>query len=153
MAYLWTAEDGKVENGKKRLTLYRISRKKISYNRILELFVATLFHYKIFTRLEGGTRWLSRLRHCATSRKVAGSIPDVPGNFYWQNPSCQIMALGSTYPVTEMSTRNISWGDKGGRCLGLTTLSPSSAKFHDISEPETPGTLRACHGNFLNYLL
>ena len=23
-----------------------------------------------------GTRWRSRLRHCATSRKVAGSIPD-----------------------------------------------------------------------------
>jgi len=25
----------------------------------------------------GGTRWRSWLRHCATSRKVAGSIPDV----------------------------------------------------------------------------
>jgi hypothetical protein len=24
----------------------------------------------------GGTRWCSWLRHCATSRKVAGSIPD-----------------------------------------------------------------------------
>ena len=23
-----------------------------------------------------GTRWRSRLRHCATSRKVAGSFPD-----------------------------------------------------------------------------
>jgi len=27
------------------------------------------------------------------------------------------MALGFTQPLTEMSTRNISWG-KGGRCLG-----------------------------------
>ena len=26
--------------------------------------------------LGGGTRWRSWLRHCATSRKVAGSIPD-----------------------------------------------------------------------------
>jgi hypothetical protein len=25
---------------------------------------------------EGGTRWRSKLRHCITSRKVAGSIPD-----------------------------------------------------------------------------
>ena len=25
----------------------------------------------------GGTQWRSWLRHCATSRKVAGSIPDV----------------------------------------------------------------------------
>ena len=30
------------------------------------------------------------------------------------------MALGSTQPVTEMSTRNISWG-KGGRCVRLKT--------------------------------
>jgi len=33
------------------------------------------------------------------------------------------MALGLTQPLTEKSTRNISWG-KGGRCLGLTTLPP-----------------------------
>ena len=30
------------------------------------------------------------------------------------------MALGSTHPLTEMSTRSISWG-KGGRCVRLTT--------------------------------
>jgi len=36
------------------------------------------------------------------------------------------MALGSTQPLTEMSTRRISWG-KGGRCVRLTTLPPSSA--------------------------
>ena len=35
------------------------------------------------------------------------------------------MALGLTQPLTEMSTRNISWVGKGGRCLGLTTLPPS----------------------------
>jgi len=34
------------------------------------------------------------------------------------------MALGSTQPLTEMSTRSISWG-KGGRCVRLTTLPPS----------------------------
>jgi len=26
-----------------------------------------------------GTRWRSWLRHCATNRKAAGSIPDGPG--------------------------------------------------------------------------
>ena len=31
------------------------------------------------------------------------------------------MALGSTHPLTEMSTRSICWG-KGGRCVRLTTL-------------------------------
>ena len=40
----------------------------------------------------------------------AGSIPDVViGIFHWHNPSGRTMALGSTQPLTEMSTRNISW--------------------------------------------
>jgi hypothetical protein len=52
------------------------------------------------------------------------------------------MALGTTQPVTEMSTRNISWGGKGGRCVGLTTLPPSCADCLEIWEPQRPGTLR-----------
>jgi hypothetical protein len=31
-------------------------------------------------------------------------------NFYWHNPSGLTIALGLTLPLTEMSTRNISWG-------------------------------------------
>ena len=70
----------------------------------------------------GGTRWRSWLRHRSTSRKVAGSIPDsVIVIFHWQNPSGHTMALGLTQPLTQMSTRNISCGGKGGRCVGLTT--------------------------------
>ena len=45
------------------------------------------------------------------SRKVAGTIPDgVIGIFHLSNPSGRIMILGSTQPLTEMSTRSISWG-------------------------------------------
>ena len=56
------------------------------------------------------TRWRSWLRHCATSRKVAGSIPDgIIRIFHWNNPSGCTKALGSNQPLTEMSTRNISW--------------------------------------------
>ena len=41
---------------------------------------------------------------CATSRKVAGSIPDgVAGTFDWHNTSGRIVALGLTQPLTEMS--------------------------------------------------
>jgi hypothetical protein len=29
--------------------------------------------------------------------------------FHWHNPVGRTMALGSTQPLTEMSTRNISW--------------------------------------------
>jgi len=55
----------------------------------------------------------SWLRHCATGRKVEGSIPDgVIGIFHLHNPSGRTMALGLTQPLTEMSTRNISWGLK-----------------------------------------
>jgi hypothetical protein len=51
------------------------------------------------------------LRHCATNQKVAESIPDgVTGIFHWHNPFGRIMSLGSTQPLTEMSTRNIFWG-------------------------------------------
>jgi hypothetical protein len=58
-----------------------------------------------------GTRWCSWLRHCTARRKVAGSIPDgVSGIFHWHNPSGRTMTLGLTQPLTEMSTRNISWG-------------------------------------------
>jgi len=38
------------------------------------------------------------------------------------------MALGLTQPLTEMNTRNISWGE-GGRCVGLTNLPPSCANL------------------------
>ena len=44
-----------------------------------------------------------------------GSIPDgVTGIFHWHNPSSRIMALGLTQPLTEMSTRNISWVKAAG---------------------------------------
>jgi hypothetical protein len=53
------------------------------------------------------------LRYRATNRNVAGSIPDgITEIFHWHNPSDRTMALGSTQPLTEMSTRNISWGVK-----------------------------------------
>jgi hypothetical protein len=40
-------------------------------------------------------------------------IPDgVIGIFRLYNPSDRTMALGLTQPLTEMSTRNISWGVK-----------------------------------------
>ena len=46
-----------------------------------------------------------------SSQKVAGSFPNcVIGIFHWGNPSGRTMALGLTQPLTEMRTRNISWG-------------------------------------------
>jgi hypothetical protein len=45
------------------------------------------------------------ITHCATIRQVAGSIPDFTDIIL----PCSTVTLGSTQPLTEMSTRNISW--------------------------------------------
>jgi hypothetical protein len=58
------------------------------------------------------------------------------------------MALGSIQPLTDMSTRSISWGGgggKGGRCVGLTTLPPSCADCQEIWEPQPLGPVQACN--------
>jgi hypothetical protein len=60
-----------------------------------------------------GTAEAEWLRYCAINQKVAGSIPDGIMGFFidiYVNPSDRTMALGSTQPLTEMSTRSISWG-------------------------------------------
>ena len=99
------------------------------------------------TLCDWGTRWHTWLRHCATSEKVEGSIPDgVIGIFHRHNPPSRPMALGSTQPLTEVSSRNISWGGKGGRCVRLITLPPSCADCLEIWKPQPPGALRASPG-------
>jgi hypothetical protein len=56
-------------------------------------------------------------------------------------PSGLTTALG----VNSASNKNgIFPGGKGGRCLGLTTLPPSSADCLEIWEIQPPGTLRVC---------
>jgi hypothetical protein len=62
------------------------------------------------------------------------------------------MALGSTQPLTEMSTRCISW-DKGGRYVRLTTLPPSCVvmKSGNFNFLEPSGSLQACNGTALPF--
>ena len=51
------------------------------------------------------------LPYKSEGRKVAGSIPDgVIGIFHWPTPSGRTMAMGLTQPLTEITTKNISWG-------------------------------------------
>jgi hypothetical protein len=60
--------------------------------------------------------------------QVTGSIPDeITGFFNWPNPSSHTMALGSTQPLTEMSTGNLP-GAKGW-CVRLTTSPPSVSQL------------------------
>ena len=102
-------------------------------------------HYSETLSLKWGTRCSSWFRHCATSRRVAVSIPD----WHWLNL------------LTEMSTRNISlgWGrggagrGKSGRCVGLKTLTTFmcrmswNPKLLKLLEPSEP--VRDCTGIIL----
>jgi hypothetical protein len=57
-------------------------------------------------------------------------------------PSGRTMALGLTQPLTETSTRNISWWSVGR----ADNLAPSCAKCLAIWKPQPPETLRVCPG-------
>jgi hypothetical protein len=112
------------------------------------------FNFKLITlgysSTSGGMRWRSLLRHCATRRKVAGSIPGgITRTFHWPNSSSQNMTLGSNQPLTKKSIRNIFW-DKGGGYVGLITLPPFMCRLSRNSgslnflEPQRP--VQSCTG-------
>jgi hypothetical protein len=71
------------------------------------VFPRVLVHNIIYHLLGWGTRYQGWLRHYATCRKVAGSIPEWD---YWTFPSSRYMGLGSTQHLTEMSTINLPGG-------------------------------------------
>jgi len=81
-------------------------------------------------------------------RKV--TLPyDATGNFHWHNPSGRTVVLGPTQPLTEISSRDISWevGGKGGRCVRIT-FPPSCVDCLETWESQPPETLRVCPGLF-----
>jgi hypothetical protein len=89
--------------------------------------------------IQGDTRWRC-WRHCATSVKVAGSIPN-GGIFHWHNPSSRTMPLGSTGHRREMSTRNIS-----GAWINNLAMCRLSWNFEGFNLLEPLGPVEACKG-------
>jgi hypothetical protein len=88
----------------------------------------------------------SWLRHFILSRKVVGSIPEgVIGIFHWRSPSDQNIAMISTQPPTEMSTRDvcleIRWPMRR-----LTTIPYYCAICLEIWEHQSLGNLGPCPG-------
>ena len=92
-----------------------------------------------------GTRWCSWLRLQAGRSWVR--FPMVSLEFFVDIFLLAVLwPRGLTQPLTEMSTRNISWGCKGSRCVGKTTWLPYCANCLEILESQPPGSLRACKG-------
>jgi len=82
------------------------------------------------------------LKHCTTSQKVTGSIPDgIIGIFHLSNHS----GLGVDSVCNRNEYQEYFLGGKGGWCIELT-LPPSCADCLEIWEPQPPGTLRASPG-------
>jgi hypothetical protein len=53
-----------------------------------------------------------RLSHCATSPKVAGSIPELSLGFFIDLILAAVWPCGLLNLLTKVSTRGISWGVK-----------------------------------------
>jgi hypothetical protein len=103
-----------------------------------------------------GTRYRSWLRHYATSRKVAGSITDVTEFFSWPNPSSRTMALRSTQPLTEMSTRNLPGGKARPARKAEKLTAICEPIFYKMWEPRRFTTLWAsttCYRDNFTYFL
>jgi hypothetical protein len=90
-----------------------------------------------------GTRWRSWLRHCATSRNLAGSIRNGVIGIFMDITHC---GPGVDSASNRNEYQEYFLGDKSGRCVGPTTLTPSYADCHEIWERHPSGTLRAFPG-------
>jgi hypothetical protein len=72
-------------------------------------------------------------------------VPDEVDFFNLRNPSGRTMALGSTQPLTEMSTRDLPGGKQGGRFVGLTTFPSSMSRMSENVEASTSRNPKGLH--------
>jgi len=73
----------------------------------------------------------------------------VIGIFRWRDPSGRTMALGSTQPLKEMSSRNVSWGVKAASAYGWQPYHlqvPTVLKSGSLNRLESSGPVQACNG-------
>jgi len=91
----------------------------------------------------GYTPRRSLLKHCAGSQKFASCIPDGPILiFKWLNFSDRLVALRSTQPLTQISTRVIFWGVKQAGACGWQPCQLHVQVLPKFFESQPPGELR-----------
>ena len=131
---IWEATRGVVASQLTRLT---------ESTAVLRHLVADRWPFLVLAVKSGtcGYAFLFMFHMVLTSRKVAGSIPDgVTWISHWHNPSDRTMVLGLTQPLTEMSTRNISWRIKAAWAKGWQ---PYHLRVPIVLKS---GTLMVCRG-------
>jgi hypothetical protein len=89
----------------KRSTVYNsVGQKQLFCNSASQLLACIWKRFSV----SRGHAVAQGLKHCASNRKVAGSIPNgVIGIFNWHNPSGRTMALGLTQPLRPGTDLNI----------------------------------------------
>ena len=93
---------------------------------------------------------LLSIEHCATSRKVPGSIPGVAGDF-------SVASDSSMCPGVDSASKNEyrdTPGGKGGRCVRLTTYHfhvPIVKKSGGLNLLEPCGPVQAGNGTTLSF--
>jgi hypothetical protein len=91
--------------------------------------------------------------HYATSRKVAGSIPDeVSGFFNWHNPFSRTRALWSIHPLTETSTRNLPMGNGWLAVRPSPSVSRLSRKMWDTRRLANLWASMACYRDSFTFI-
>jgi hypothetical protein len=113
------------------------------------LTLASMFTPAVGPRRDPWPYFYSRLRHYATSRKVAGSIPDeVNGFFSHPKLSSPTMTLGSTHPLTEMSISYLpgSKGQPAHKADNLTSI--CEPIVYKMWETRRLKSLRGCTASY-----
>ena len=108
----------------------------------------TYYLFWVRLRVFRGTRWRSWLRDCATSRKVAGSIPDgVTGIFHWQSfrpqygPGVDSASNRNEYQKYVLGLK--AAGVYGWQTYHLHVLTVLKSGSLHLLEP--PGPVQACN--------
>ena len=112
------------------------SSTRLNHKQFLPAFflVCLMYIFQLY-KFTGRTRWRSWLRHCGTSREVAGSIHDgVTGIFQWES-----FRSHCGPGIDSASNRN----EYQESFLGVRTAGSYAANCLEILEPQPPGTPRA----------